>query len=201
MALLPYSSRRQVVGSSTTTKSILFIFLFTSFAIFVLNVMFISHQVNIGFVGGGHNNVDSSLYSFVGTATPGPPGADPEEKDDPAIPRTATTLSLPAHKRFAYAFFATDEAYACGAFVNVASLRETGTRNETEFVILTYGFDAARVREQASAMNVVIKDVEHLAMPAGGNGYYQGKFVEICNLLSRTCAKSETSLTNIDAQK
>jgi hypothetical protein len=87
----------------------------------------------------------------------------------------STSLSLPTHKKFAYAFYATDEEHACGAFVNVAALRDTGTRNETDFVILTYGFDNSKVREQASKMNVIVKDVEYLNMPRGGNGYYQSE--------------------------
>ena len=157
----------------------------------MLNVIFISHQVNSPSVVGSHNNIDSSLNSFVQTAIPGPSGGVNLEKDDPPIISTVTTLSLPTHKRFAYAFFATDEAYACGAFVNVASLRETGTRNETEFVILTYGFDTTEVRKQALRMNVIIKNVEHLAMPMGGNGYYQSKFDRY--IISHTCKQRHPS--------
>lgn len=87
----------------------------------------------------------------------------------------STSLTLPTHKKFAYALYATDEEHACGAFVNVAALRDTGTRNETDFVILTYGFDNSKVREQASKMNVIVKNVEYLNMPRGGNGYYQSE--------------------------
>jgi len=80
----------------------------------------------------------------------------------------STSLSLPTHKKFAYTFYATDEEHACGAFVNIAALRDTGTRNETDFVILTYGFDNSKVRDQ---------DVEYLNMPRGGNGYYQSEII------------------------
>ena len=87
----------------------------------------------------------------------------------------STSLSLPTYKKFAYAFYATDEEHACGAFVNVAALRDTGTRNETDFVVLTYGFENSKVREQASTMNVIVKDVAHINAPRGGNGYYQSE--------------------------
>jgi hypothetical protein len=87
----------------------------------------------------------------------------------------STSLSLPTQKKFAYAFYATDEEHACGAFVNVAALRDTGTRNETDFVMLTYGFENSEVREQASRMNVIVKDVAHLNAPRGGNMYYQSE--------------------------
>lgn len=87
----------------------------------------------------------------------------------------STSLSLPTYKKFAYAFYATDEEHACGAFVNVAALRDTGTRNETDFVMLTYGFENFKVREQASTMNVIVKDVAHINAPRGGNGYYQSE--------------------------
>ena len=87
----------------------------------------------------------------------------------------STSLSLPTYKKFAYAFYATDEEHACGAFVNVAALRDTGTRNETDFVLLTYGFENSKVREQASTMNVIVKDVAHINAPRGGNGYYQSE--------------------------
>lgn len=87
----------------------------------------------------------------------------------------STSLSLPTYKKFAYAFYATDEEHACGAFVNVAALRDTGTRNETDFVMLTYGFENSKVREQASTMNVIVKDVAHINAPRGGNGYYQSE--------------------------
>lgn len=87
----------------------------------------------------------------------------------------STSLSLPTYKKFAYAFYATDEEHACGAFVNVAALRDTGTRNETDFVMLTYGFENSKVREQASTMNVIVKDVAHLNAPRGGDGYYQSE--------------------------
>jgi hypothetical protein len=97
-------------------------------------------------------------------------------KGDPGSDVVIST-SLPSQltKKFAYAFYATDEQHACGAFVNVAALCDTGTRNETDFVILTYGFDNSRVREQASKMNVIVKNVEYLNMPRGGNGYYQSE--------------------------
>lgn len=39
-------------------------------------------------------------------------------------------------KRFAYAFYATTSAYACGAFVQVAQLRDLGTPSGIDFVIL-----------------------------------------------------------------
>ena len=87
----------------------------------------------------------------------------------------STSLSLPTYKKFAYAFYATDEEHACGAFVNVEALRDTGTRNETDFVMLTYGFENFKVREQASTMNVIVKDMAHLNAPRGGNGYYQSE--------------------------
>ena len=87
----------------------------------------------------------------------------------------STSLSLPTYKKFAYAFYATDEEHACGAFINVAALRDTGTRNETNFVMLTYGFENFKVREQASTMNVIVKDVAHINAPRGGNGYYQSE--------------------------
>lgn len=87
----------------------------------------------------------------------------------------STSLSLPTYKKFAYAFYATDEEHACGAFVNVAALRDTGTRNETDFVMLTYGFENSKVREQASTMNVIVKDVAHFNAPRGGDGYYQSE--------------------------
>lgn len=87
----------------------------------------------------------------------------------------STSLSLPTYKKFAYAFYATDEEHACGAFVNVAALRDTGTRNETDFVMLTYGFENFKVREQASTMNVIVKDVAHFNAPRGGDGYYQSE--------------------------
>ena len=87
----------------------------------------------------------------------------------------STSLSLPTYKKFAYAFYATDEEHACGAFINVAALRDTGTRNETNFVMLTYGFENFKVREQASTMNVIVKDVAHLNAPRGGDGYYQSE--------------------------
>ena len=176
MALL--HRRRRQAGLSTAVKCIPILFVFTSFAIFVLNVIFISHHVNSPSVVGSNNNIDSSLNSFIQTSVVHGPSGVNLEKVDPII-STVTTLSLPTHKRFAYAFFATDEAYACGAFVNVASLRETGTRNETEFVILTFGFDTTQVRKQALRMHVIIKNVEHLAMPDGGNGYYQNVMVKL----------------------
>ena len=87
----------------------------------------------------------------------------------------STSLSLPTYKKFAYAFYATDEEHACGAFINVAALRDTGTRNETNFVMLTYGFENFKVREQASTMNVIVKDVAHFNAPRGGDGYYQSE--------------------------
>jgi hypothetical protein len=86
-----------------------------------------------------------------------------------------SSLSLPTYKKFAYAFYATDEEHACGVFVNVAALRDTGTRNETDFVVLTFGFENSKVREQASKMNVIVKDVVHINAPRGGNGYYQSE--------------------------
>ncbi len=87
----------------------------------------------------------------------------------------STSLSPPTYKKFAYAFYATDEEHACGAFINVAALRDTGTRNETNFVMLTYGFENFKVREQASTMNVIVKDVAHFNAPRGGDGYYQSE--------------------------
>lgn len=39
-------------------------------------------------------------------------------------------------KRYAYAFYATTSAYACGAFVQVAQLRDLGTPVSVDFVIL-----------------------------------------------------------------
>ena len=42
----------------------------------------------------------------------------------------------PTTKRFAYAFYATTSAYACGAFVQVAQLRDLGTPVTIDFVLL-----------------------------------------------------------------
>ena len=39
-------------------------------------------------------------------------------------------------KRLAYAFYATTSAYACGAFVQVAQLRDLGTPSTIDFVLL-----------------------------------------------------------------
>ena len=39
-------------------------------------------------------------------------------------------------KRYAYAFYATTSAYACGALVQVAQLRDLGTPTSIDFVLL-----------------------------------------------------------------
>lgn len=44
--------------------------------------------------------------------------------------------SLSSKKRYAYAFYATTSAYACGAFVQVAQLRDLGTPSSIDFVLL-----------------------------------------------------------------
>jgi len=85
-------------------------------------------------------------------------------------------------KRYAYAFYATDEGYACGALVNIAALREAGTTattatSTTDFIILTYGLNTTAIEQEAVRMgDIILKPVEHLKnFKGGGEWWYQGE--------------------------
>ena len=86
----------------------------------------------------------------------------------------------------AYVFYATTSDYACGAFVAIASLQESGTPisdggSSIDFVLLTFG-EASQdlsVREQAKKMKVKIKDVQHLKAYGGSNPYYLNVMVKL----------------------
>lgn len=48
---------------------------------------------------------------------------------DSLVSVATSQLLLATHKRYAYAFYATGEQYACGAFVNIQALRDLGSGN------------------------------------------------------------------------
>lgn len=87
-----------------------------------------------------------------------------------SISSPSATTTMTKKKRHAYAFYVTNEGYACGAFVNIAALLEAGaTVSTTDFVILTYGFDTTAIEQQAARMGgIIVKPVEHLNNFRGG---------------------------------
>mmetsp|Transcript_36362 Transcript_36362/g.82924 ORF Transcript_36362/g.82924 Transcript_36362/m.82924 type:complete len:389 (-) Transcript_36362:121-1287(-) len=100
--------------------------------------------------------------------------------DPPRLKFNTTTLTLPRHKKHAYAFYATTPAHACGAMVNVKALLETGTNpDEVDFVIVTYGVNNKQLNEMAAKLNVIIRKVEHLKNFRGGSGYYKDVMVKL----------------------
>lgn len=116
-----------------------------------------------------------------------------------SLAESTSQLLQSTHKRYAYAFYATGEQYACGALVNIQALRDLGSgvglkssgvihTNETttittlEFIIVTYGFDTTTLEQQALKMNVIIKKVNHLKTFFGANHYYNGKSF-VCSMV------------------
>lgn len=86
-------------------------------------------------------------------------------------------------RKNAYVFYATTSDYACGAFVAIASLQESGTPADgnIDFVLLTFG-EASNdflVKEQAAKMNVKIKKVKHMKAFRGSNPYYLNVMVKL----------------------
>mmetsp|Transcript_32821 Transcript_32821/g.57346 ORF Transcript_32821/g.57346 Transcript_32821/m.57346 type:complete len:377 (+) Transcript_32821:160-1290(+) len=103
-----------------------------------------------------------------------------QQQDTPKLKFNSTTLSLPKHKKYAYAFYATTPAHACGAMVNVKALQETGSSvDEIDFIILTYKFNNAKVKEKAAQLHVTVKEVQHLNNFKGGSGYYKDVMVKL----------------------
>eukprot|EP00980_Cylindrotheca_fusiformis_P015036 scaffold4150_cov117-Cylindrotheca_fusiformis.AAC.2 len=121
----------------------------------------------------------------------------------------STTTTATAAKRYAYVFYATTISYACGAFVNIAALQDSGTPQRTiDFVLLTYGLDDdPGISEQAAKLNVKLKPVEHLKTFRGRNGksnkaYYSNvMFPNETTTTLLAAARVTTNYQNLDSKR
>lgn len=53
-----------------------------------------------------------------------------------SFPALTNSTSSSKEPKYAYAFYATSSSYACGAFVNIAALRDSGSPSTIDFVLL-----------------------------------------------------------------
>ena len=163
---------------------------------------------------------DEEAPSLLSSSAESPPTTTNNIHSSPLLSLSESTSQLlqSTHKRYAYAFYATGEEYACGALVNIQALINLGSgvglkrstssssstsfnnnssnihddgiyfNNETipstttttttttlDFIIVTYGFDTTALEQQAMAMNVIIKNVDHLNTFMHANHYYNGE--------------------------
>lgn len=110
-----------------------------------------------------------------------PPAQLPHQYQQPKQYKEVVALSLPKDKRYAYAFYATTQGHACGALVNAAALKDTGTSDKIDMVILTYGFNNDQIKKQAAQINnMTVKEVQHLKQQkTGGASYYGDVMVKL----------------------